>query len=247
MDGRLIGINTAIYSRTGGSVGIGFAIPANMVRTVVASARSGGALVRAWTGLSGQTLTSDLAEGLRLDRPAGVVINEVYEGGPADRAGVRAGDVLVSVDTQPVNDIEALNYRVATGTLGSAVDVELYRQGELISASLPLEPPPESPPRNEVRLLGHHPLGGAVIASLSPALAEELDLSGHWEGIIITRVQRGTPAQRVGFRANDIILSLNRQAYIRSADLAAALDRSADRWDITFKRNGKVRKVSFGS
>lgn len=247
MDGRLIGINTAIYSRTGGSVGIGFAIPANMVRTVVASARAGGALVRAWTGLSGQTLTSELAEGLRLERPGGVVISEVYAGGPADRAGVQAGDVLVTVDDQPVNDIEALDYRVATGELGKAVNVDLYRQGKRISTELPLEAPPESPPRNEMRLLGHHPLGGAVIASLSPALAEELDLDGHWEGIIITRVQRGTPAQRVGFRANDIILSLNRQVYLRSGDLAAALDRTAERWDITFKRNGKVRRVSFGS
>lgn len=246
MDGRLIGINTAIYSRTGGSVGIGFAIPANMVRTVVASARAGGALVRAWTGLSGQTLTADLAEGLRLDRPGGVVISEVYQGGPADRAGVQAGDVVVTVDEQPVNDIEALNFRIATGELGKDVSVGLYREGALISAVLPLEPPPESPPRNEVRLLGHHPLGGAVIASLSPALAEERDLAGHWEGIIITRVQRGTPAQRVGFKANDIILSLNRKVYVRSGDLADVLNRSAERWDITFKRDGKVRKVSFG-
>ena len=86
MDGRLIGINTAIYSRSGGSVGIGFAIPANMVRTVVESARSGHALVRAWAGIAGQDLTSELAEGLRLDRPGGVVISDVYEGGPADRA-----------------------------------------------------------------------------------------------------------------------------------------------------------------
>ncbi|WP_299397265.1 Do family serine endopeptidase [Pelagibius sp.] len=247
MDGRLIGINTAIYSRTGGSVGIGFAIPANMVRTVVASARAGGALVRAWTGLSGQTLTSDLAEGLRLQRPGGVVIRETYQGGPADRAGIQAGDVVVTVDDKPVNDLEALNYRVATGNLGSTVKIGLFRQGEAISAVLPLEAPPETPSRNEIRLLGHHPLGGAFVASLSPALAEELDLAGHWEGVIITRVQRGTPAQRVGFRSNDIILSLNRQSYTRSSDLAEALNRSAERWEITFKRGGKVRRVSIGS
>ena len=247
MDGRLIGINTAIYSRTGGSVGIGFAIPANMVRTVVASARAGGALVRAWTGLLGQTLTSDLAEGLRLERPGGVVISEVYAGGPADRAGIQAGDVLVTVDEQPVDDIESLNYRVATGELGKAVNVSLYRQGELVSAALPLEAPPETPPRNEIRLLGHHPLGGAVVASLSPALSEELDLDGHWEGVIIVRIQRGTPAYRLGFRAGDIILSVNRASFSRSQDLAAVLNRSAERWEVTLKRDGKVRRVAFGS
>src|SRR3546814_14182693 len=91
MDGRLIGINTAIYSRSGGSVGIGFAIPANMVRTVVDSARSGTALVRAWAGLAGQDLTSGLAEGLRLDRPGGVIVSDIYAGGPEiGRAAWRA-------------------------------------------------------------------------------------------------------------------------------------------------------------
>jgi serine protease Do len=247
MDGRLIGINTAIYSRSGGSVGIGFAIPANMVRTVVDSARSGTALVRAWAGLSGQDLTSELAEGLRLDRPGGVVISDVYQGGPADRAGISAGDVIVTVNDQPVNDLQSLRYRVATGMLGETLDVGVLRQGRMVAAELPLEPPPESPPRNEVRLLGHHPLGGAFVASLSPALAEEFDMPDSWAGVVITRVQRGTPADRVGFRARDVILSLNGQTFQRSGDLAEAFDRSSDRWQIVFKREGKVRRVEFNS
>ena len=247
MDGRLIGINTAIYSRSGGSVGIGFAIPANMVRTVVDSARSGTALVRAWAGLSGQDLTSELAEGLRLDRPGGVVISDVYQGGPADRAGISAGDVIVTVNDQPVNDLQSLRYRVATGMLGETLDVGVLRQGRMVATELPLEPPPESPPRNEVRLLGHHPLGGAFVASLSPALAEEFDMPDSWAGVVITRVQRGTPADRVGFRARDVILSLNGQTFQRSGDLAEAFDRSSDRWQIVFKREGKVRRVEFNS
>src|SRR5690606_13007005 len=132
----------------GGSVGIGFAIPANMVRTVVNSARSGTALVRAWAGLAGQDLTSELAEGLRLDRPGGVVISDVYEGGPADRAGIAPGDVVVTVNGQPVNDLQSLRFRVATGALGETLDLGMLRDGRLVSAALPLEPPPESPPRN---------------------------------------------------------------------------------------------------
>ena len=247
LDGRLIGINTAIYSRSGGSIGIGFAIPADMVRTVVESARNGRALVRAWGGLAGQDLTSELAEGLRLERPGGVVISDVYEGGPADRAGIDAGDVIVAVDDQPVNDLRSLRYRIATGALSDSLDVEVLRKGELLSAELPLEPPPESPPRNEVRLLGHHPLGGAFIASLSPALAEELDMPDNWNGVVLTRVQRGTPAGRVGFRPRDIIISVNGQSFERSTDLAAALDRISGRWQITFKRDGKIRKVDFSS
>src|SRR3546814_1702847 len=89
---------------------------------------------------------------------------------------------------------------------------------DVCSSDLPLEAPPESPPRNELRLLGHHPLGGAFIASLSPALAEELDMPEVWSGVVITRVQRGTPANRVGFRARDIIVSVNGQAFRRRSE-----------------------------
>ncbi|HEY9536768.1 MAG TPA: PDZ domain-containing protein, partial [Kiloniellaceae bacterium] len=98
-----------------------------------------------------------------------------------------------------------------------------------------------------LRLLGHHPLGGAFIASLSPALAEELDMPEVWSGVVITRVQRGTPANRVGFRARDIIVSVNGQAFRRSGELAEALDRISERWQIVFKRDGKTRRVEFNS
>ena len=247
LDGRLIGINTAIYSRSGGSIGIGFAIPANMVRTVVESARNGRALVRAWTGMIGQNLTSELAEGLRLERPGGVIVSDVYEGGPADRAGIDAGDVIVAVNDQPVADLQSLRYRVATGMLGDNLEVEVLRRGETLTTALPLEPPPETPARSEVRLLGHHPLGGSYVASLSPALAEELDMPDNWSGVVIMKVQRGTPADRLGFRPRDIILSLNGKSYLRSVDLADALDRTSGKWQITFKRDGKVRRVEFSS
>jgi serine protease Do len=245
LDGRLIGINTAIYSRSGGSIGIGFAIPANMVRTVVNSARDGRQLVRAWAGLAGQDLTSDLAQGLRLERPGGVVISDVYPGGPADRAGIDTGDVIVAVGDQPVNDLQSLRFRVATGELGETLEVDVLRKGEVFETRLPLEPPPESPPRSEVRLLGHHPLGGAYVASLSPALAEELDMPDAWSGVVVTRVQRGTPARRVGFRPRDIILAVNGQTFEHAGDLDEALSRISDRWQITVKRDGKVRRFDF--
>jgi S1-C subfamily serine protease len=146
-----------------------------------------------------------------------------------------------------VNDVQSLRYRVATGSLGDSLAVEVFRRGQMLSATLPLEAPPETPPRNEVRLLGHHPLGGAFVASLSPALAEELDLPDNWSGVVITRVQRGTPANRVGFRAGDIIIAVNGQAFERSGGLADALNKISDRWLITFKRGGKIRKIDFSS
>ncbi len=245
LDGKLVGINTAIYSRTGGSVGIGFAIPANMVKTVVASALRGGELVRAWSGLTGQSLTQDLAEGFGLEAPGGVIVGKVYPGGPAARAGVRAGDVILRLDGQRVDDVESFRYRIATRDLGDTAKLELWRKRELKILELPLRPAPETPPRNETRLSGQQPLAGAVVANLSPALAEELDMPGAWQGVIIAKVVRGSPAHRLGFRPGDIILAVNGQEVEDVAGLDDGLDAPTPRWRISFRREGRVRHVEF--
>jgi serine protease Do len=246
LDGKLIGINTAIYSRSGGSIGIGFAIPSNMVRTVIDGAARGD-LVRAWSGLSGQTLTSDLAEGLRLARPGGVVVNKIYPSGPAAQAGLVLGDVILSVNDQPVQDLESLRFRVATQQIGGRVALGVLRGTDQMELLLPVSAPPEEPPRNELKLRGAHPLAGAVVASMSPALSEELDLPGTWEGVIISKVKRGATAHRVGFRPGDIILAVNRQPFNRSEALALALEEppSPNGWRITFNRRGDIKTVEF--
>jgi serine protease Do len=245
LDGRLLGINTAIFSRTGGSVGIGFAIPSNMVRTVVASAMRGGKLVRPWSGLIGQTLTQDLAEGFGLDRPGGVVVSKVYPGGPADRAGIRPGDVILSVDGQPVGDIDAFRFRVATRELDKAVAIGIWREDRRREVTLRLEIAPETPPRNETTLRGEQPLAGAKVANLSPALAEEVDMPGAWAGVIILDIVRGSPAQRVRFRPGDIILEVNDHETGTVADLVAVLERPAKSWRIAVSREGRVHRVEF--
>ncbi len=245
LDGKLLGINTAIYSRTGGSIGIGFAIPANMVRTVVAGALSGGVLVRAWSGLLGQPLTQDLAEGFGLEAPDGVIVTKVYPGGPADRAGVRKGDIIRALDGQAVADVDAFRYRVATREVGGAADLEVWRDRGSLTFKLPLAAAPETPPRDETPLKGEQPLAGAVIANLSPALAEELDKSGAWEGVIVIKVTRGSPAHRLRFRPGDIILAVNRYQVTDVKGLAAELARPMARWRISFNREGRLRHVEF--
>ena len=243
MDGRLVGINTAIFSKSGGSIGIGFAIPSNMVRVVVAGARGGGKLVRAWPGLLGQSLTSDLAEGFGLDRPGGVVITRVYPAGPADRAGLRKGDVIVALDGEAVEDLAALRYRVATRPIDGAVDVEVWRDRKAYQAELPLEAAPERPPRNETELTGRTPLRGATIANLSPALAEERELEGVWEGVIVTAIGRGSTAARLGFRPGDLLVAINGEE-IRSVEgLRGLLAQQRRKWAISFSRGGRVRTV----
>ncbi|WP_179953914.1 DegQ family serine endoprotease [Denitrobaculum tricleocarpae] len=246
MDGQLLGINTAIYSRSGGSVGIGFAIPANMVRTVIDSAKNGGALVRAWTGITGQTLTSDLAMGFGLDRAGGVVVSQLYGGGPADRAGLKPGDVILAVDGVEIQDYESLRFRVATRGLGEQVPIEVWRGRQNLALNLPIEAAPESPPREVVRLRGQHPLAGAQVANLSPALAEELDLPGAWAGVIITKIARGSTAQRIRMRPGDVLLGVNDRSIAEVADIDGALASSQSRWRIRFSRGGKVRSIDIG-
>jgi S1-C subfamily serine protease len=129
MAGRMVGINTAIFSRSGGSQGVGFAIPANMVRVVVASARSGGSAVkRPWLGAKLQSLTPELSKEFDLKRPAGAVITSVAAGSPAARAGLKVGDVIVAVDSQAIDDPNAFNYRFSTQMLGGQVELGVVRR-----------------------------------------------------------------------------------------------------------------------
>src|SRR5713226_2894 len=144
MTGRLAGVNTAIFSRSGGSQGIGFAIPANMVRVVVASAKSGGrAVKRPWLGAQLQAVTPDLADGLGLKRPAGAIIASVSQASPAARAGLKTGDLIVAVDGQPVDDPNAFDYRFATRPLGGTSQIDVQRGGKTVKLTVPLETAPD--------------------------------------------------------------------------------------------------------
>jgi len=118
MDGKVIGINTAIYSQSGGSVGIGFAIPANMVRAVVTGLVDGGKIVRPWFGAQGQPVGADVAASLGLARPGGIILEQVAAGSPAARAGLKVGDVVVSIDGREVDDPQALKFRIGTLAVG---------------------------------------------------------------------------------------------------------------------------------
>ena len=245
LDGKLLGINTAIFSRGGGSIGIGFAIPSNMVRTVVASAARGGEIVRAWSGLIGQDLTQDLAEGFGLSRPGGVVVSRIYPGGPADQAGVRSGDIVLAVDGKQVDDGTSLRFRIATRELGTSTKLDVWRDRERLTLDFPVTPAPETPPRNETTLSGAHPLAGALVANLSPALAEERDLPGAWEGVIITNIARGSTANRLRFAPGDALIAVNDHQVTDVAGLAAELERPTTRWRISLSRDGQVRRVEF--
>ena len=241
LDGRLVGINTAIFSRDGGSNGIGFAIPANMVKSVVDSSLAGGGrIVRPWFGAQGQAVTAEIASGLGLDRPVGVLINEIYPGGPAEKAGLRVGDVVLSVDGKEVFDAEALNFRIATLPMGQVARLAILQQGSRRELNLPLSPAPEVPKRDISKIGGANPLAGATVGNLSPAFADELGIDVMSRGVIVLETAAGTPAQRLGFRPGDIVAAVNGERIEKVETLVQVLNRGSGEWRLSVRRRDQM-------
>jgi len=245
INGRMIGLNSAIYSRSGGSQGIGFAIPANMVRVVVASAQSGsGAVQRPWLGAKLQQVTPDIADSLGLARPSGALVASVAADSPAAHAGIKTGDLIVSVDGTAVDDPNAFNYRFATKPLGGTAQIGLLRQGKQMVVPVALASLPDTP-RDEVVIKARSPFLGATVANLSPALADELQLNPQAEGVVITTVADGSPAQSIGFRKGDIVVSVNDQKIDKPADLERVAGAGGRQWRVTIMRGGQQISVMF--
>ena len=244
MDGHLVGINTAIFSRSGGSHGIGFAIPSNMVRLVVQAALQGGTVQRPWFGASLQPVTSDLAESLGLDRPGGALIKGVYAKGPAARAGLKAGDVVVTIDGKRVQDPQALQYRFVTKGLGGSAELGIMRHGQAMTAKVPMVAAVEDPPRDERDVDGRNPLVGAKVANLSPAVAEELGIEEEGPGVVVLDVKPNTPAARLGVKRGDLVIGLNNDKVTSVAGLVKALGASPEGWRLSFQREGQVYNLA---
>jgi Do/DeqQ family serine protease len=246
MGGRLVGINTAIFSRSGGSQGIGFAIPANMVRVVVASARSGGkAVKRPWLGARLQAVTPDIAESLGLHSPSGALVANVVPKSPAARAGLKPSDLIVAIDGQIVEDPNAFDYRFATHPLGGASQIDVQRGGKPIKLTVPLETAPDTG-RDEIVLTTRSPFQGAKVANISPAVADELHLDADTEGVVVTEPGADTTAANVGFQKGDVIRAVNNQKIAKTSDLEKATRETARIWRITLVRGGQQINVTLG-
>ena len=244
--GRLVGLNTAIFSRSGGSQGIGFAIPVNMVKVVVASAKTGGSTVkRPWLGAKLQNVTPDIAESLGLKRPAGALVATVADKSPAARAGLRTGDLIVAIDGQVVDDQNAFDYRFATKSLGGQAQLGILRNGKETTLKVALETAPETP-RDELVIEARSPFMGVKIANISPAVADELRLDATAEGVVVTEVADGSVAQSVGFQRGDVIAEVNGEKIARTRDLDKASKQRQRLWRITIVRAGQQISVTFG-
>ncbi len=236
--GRLVGINTAIFSKSGGSLGIGFAIPSNLVKLHVDGAVEGRKVQRPWLGARLQTMDRDLAEALGASRISGAVVMKVYDRAPAKKAGLEVGDIIVKVDRFVVADARSVNYRLTTRGVGKRSRLTVLREGQEIVVPVRLEAPPKLYKKDFRNLSGDHPLDGARVANVVPRVAEELDLDLS-EGVVLLSVRRRSVAARLGFRRGDIVTHVGNKQISKLEDLEGLLQRRRRVWRMTINRGGR--------
>jgi S1-C subfamily serine protease len=200
---------------------------------------------RPWLGAKLQGVTQEIADGLGLKRPTGALVASVVPKGPAARAGLKSGDLIVAVDGQGVDDPNAFDYRFATKPLGGKTELGVVRGGHDTKLAVALESAPESP-RDEVVVKSRSPFLGATVGNLSPALAEELRLDSAAEGVAVVALADGSPAQSLGFQKGDVVLQVNGTKIATTADLQKAVAQPSRLWRITILRGGQEISVMLG-
>ena len=241
MDGEVIGVNTAIYSPSGGSVGIGFAVPSNLVERVVAQLQEYGRTRRGWLGVRIQSVTPEIAEGLGLDQARGALVASVTPGGPAAEAGLENGDVIVLFDGKPIDDMRELPRAVADTEVGKAVDVVIIRRGEelvvavelgeleafedQLAGSLDGEQPPE-PPADDAEPTD---VLGMALQEVTPQLSERYGLPAESVGLVVTAVAPGSPAARAEILEGDLILEVGQVEVASIGDVVDQVDGAKER------------------
>ncbi|MBN9074260.1 MAG: DegQ family serine endoprotease [Rhizobiales bacterium] len=243
MGGRLVGINTAIYSRSGGSIGIGFAIPSNMVRAVVASAKAGkDYFERPYLGATFDAVTAQIAEALGMTQPSGAIVSSVEEGGPAKAAGLKPGDIVLTMNGVPIEHVDALGYRLATQAVGATIKLGVLSGGEQREVAVTLGLAPAGQSSAEITIDGDSPFAGATVAELSPRLAERLNIRSQGKGVAMTDVERNSPAGQFGFQPRDVIREVNGEVVDTPEKLKEAASQNTRWWRFTMERDGRVMK-----
>lgn len=244
MHGDLIGINTAIVSKSGGSVGIGFSIPSNMVKTVIQGAETGDKIVRPWMGGGFQDVSQDIADTLGFARPEGALIVDLHPQSPLTVAGLQRGDVVIALDGKLIDNAQEFSYLIATSKIGERKLIEYRRGPATRQTSIRLIAAPETVGRNETSITGRTPMAGLVVANLSPAVADEVGLSADATGVVALEVNAG-PAQQF-FRKGDVITDVNGQKIDNVESLRNVLSQATNRWSIGLMRGGRKAFLRLG-
>jgi S1-C subfamily serine protease len=230
MNGELVGINSQILTPTGGNIGLGFAIPSNMARQVMDELKRSGTVSRSQLGVTIQSVTADIAASLKLPDVSGALVSGVVPDGPAARAGLRQGDVIVGLDGEKLTDNNALRNRIASTRPGSRVAVDILRDGrrETLHATLEAKPSAKASPVGE----GDAANGGGygmTVQPLTPQVARELELSAKKDGVVIRELDPDGAAAAAGLQPGDVITQVNGKTVASASELKAALAQSPDR------------------
>ena len=239
MDGEVVGINSAIYSPSGGSVGIGFAIPSNLAKNVIEQLKGYGHARRGWLGVRIQSVTDELAEGLKLPNAKGALIASVSPGGPAEKAGIKQGDVVLKFDGKDVTEMRGLPRIVAETPVAKAVDVIVWRKGKEVSLSAKVGEYPENEDQASVEQTSQQPEKsedqGSKIESLGIDLAtldqkgrDKYSLSGDTEGVLVVDVAQDGPAAEKDLRAGDVIVEVDQKAVKSPGDVRDRVKAAQD-------------------
>jgi S1-C subfamily serine protease len=222
VNGALIGVNTSILTRSGGSNGIGFAIPANLVAEFMRQAKAGQSrFMRPWAGLQGQAVDADIAASMGADVPEGVLIVDLHPQSPFAMAGFAVGDIVTAVDGQPVNTPPEMMFRMSVAGLGQGADITRLRDGALRTITVTMATAPETPARDSRRLGDASALPGLVVETINPGVIAEFGLPLHASGALVA--QPGPLGARLGVQPGDIVVQANGQAVANSASLAQVL------------------------
>ncbi|TKT79278.1 DegQ family serine endoprotease [Aquamicrobium sp. LC103] len=241
MDGEVVGINTAIFSRSGGSIGIGFAIPSNMVRAVVAAAKEGlDYYERPFVGASFESVTAQIAEALGMPRPSGALVRAVEPEGPAAKAGLKPGDVVLAMNGAPIEHPDALGYRLATQTAGTVAQLQVLSGGQEHAVDIELIRPPAGTSSAEIIIEGRSPFAGAKVAELSPRLAQRLGMNAQAKGVTVVEIDRNSPAAGFGLRPKDIVREVNGETIDTPEKLREAAAAETRWWRFTVERDGRL-------
>lgn len=230
--GEVIGINTAIFSPSGGSVGIGFAIPSSLVKSIIDQLRENGEVRRGWLGVRIQTVTEELAEGLRLDSVQGALVASVTKGGPAETAGIEQGDVVLEFNGRVVPDMRKLPRMVAETPIGEAVDVVVWRKGKRVTLKVDLGELPEEKVASieaqpdPVVENGDIPDLGLALGTITPELRERFGLAEKTDGVVITDVDASGTGAEKGLRPGDVIVEVDQEQVKTPAEVASQVEKA---------------------
>ncbi len=241
MSGQVVGINTAIYSRSGGSIGIGFAIPSNIVRAVVDAAKRGSDFFeRPYIGATFDVVTPQIAEALGMERPSGALVTAVSQDGPAAKAGLAPGDVVLALNKAAIEHVDALGYRLSTQSIDATVELTVLSEGAEKQIEVGLVRAPEGAGLLEATIRGRSPFAGAKVAELSPRVAQRMGLGADMKGVAIVDIDGDSPAARFGLKPSDIVREINGDVIDSVETLKQVAEQDTRSWRFTIEREGRL-------